>query len=127
MTVLAAVFGWLRARRSAWAMLATVGAILATAVVFAVVGRAGERRVRAAEAAAEAAVRGARADAAIKEMLAVERQQKALDLERAQHQLEAADDGEVDAIPSDARRAYLCGVLRSQAGGRGAPPATCRP
>lgn len=127
MSLVAAMLGWLRGSRSGWALLVVIGGVAALAVLLAIVGQVGERRARAAQAQAAAAVRAAQADAEIKESLAVERQDSALALERARRQLEAADDGEIDAIPSAARRAYLCGVMRSQAGDRAQLPAPCRP
>ncbi|WP_091742921.1 hypothetical protein [Phenylobacterium immobile] len=123
MTAAGVVWAWLRSGRGGAAALGVVALLIVGCLFVVLAGKAGERRVFAAQAAA--AARAAREDAAIKESLAAERQESALNLERAQRQLEAADDGQTDAIPSAARRAYLCGVLRSQAEPGAKPPAGC--
>ena len=122
-----AAIAWLKANRLAAAVVGIGALIAALLIAWTVAVYVGERRQAKREEAArsEALLKATTLDAGVKEVLAADRQETALKMERMQRDLEKADDAEDDARPSAARRAYLCGVMRSQARPGAKLPAGC--
>lgn len=105
---------------------AAVLLVAAIVIGFAVHERhVGEKRVKAADAAAVAAsnARDAAAQAGALAQRAKDEAAKAAVNEELSH----ADDATPDSRPSPARRAFLCAVLRQQGGSGAALPAECGP
>lgn len=89
-----------------------------------------ERHIQAAKDEAARAAALAESDKRDREAqtnAALERQADAAQVAAVNEELSHADDATADSRPSDARRAFLCGVLRHQAGRGAALPTECGP
>ena len=121
---------WIKSNKALTASLAFLAACLIVWAGWLLAMHLGAKREGAKRDAAQAAAVGKAVtlDAGVKEVLAEERQRSAVELERLNRQLKEADDHEADNLPSPARVAVLCGIMRAQAGGRVSDlPARCRP
>lgn len=127
--MIAAAWAWIRANRALAASAAVLALIVVAWGAWLLAVHLGEKRgaAKVETANAQAATAAQIDNTAIADALAFDRQKTDAALADANRRLKEADDHEADSRPSPARVAYLCGVLRSQAGARVSDlPARCR-